>query len=123
MQLDTGDDLCVYQVARKDPADPGVPHGYLARAGGTHVATSTTITPYGSPWGVGYPLQQRVELTFPGGQSFDLNVQAVFNEQRRVPTGKAALPYVTLWEGAASVLDHATNAPQGRAFLELAGYG
>jgi predicted secreted hydrolase len=123
IQLDSGDELCVYQMTRKDPLQVGVAHGHLVDAAkNLHRATvPPTLTPYGAPYGPwGYPLRNRVTVTFPA-RSFDLLIEPEFDEQRRVPTDEPALPFVTFWEGAAQVLD-TSRLRVGRAFLELAGY-
>lgn len=124
IQLDSGEELCVYQVGQKNPNQPGAPCGYLVTSGKSVVVGAATLTPYGNPWGPwGYPLHQRVQLALTAtGQFFDLLIEPEIEDQRRVPTGKAALPFVTFWEGAARVLDAKTKLPAGRAFLELAGY-
>jgi len=70
----------------------------------------------------GYPTSYRLQLKFPDGRADDLQIDAEFVDQRRVPTGEVALPFVTLWEGAATVSDFTSGTPRGRAFLEMGGY-
>ncbi len=124
IQLDTNEELCVYRVERKDPPDPGVTFGYLVDSGNNStVANPVTMTAGGAPWGTWkYPLTWDVNATFPGGIVKSLRVEAEFPEQRRVPTGEPALPFVTFWEGAAKVIDLNNYNQVGRAFLEMAGY-
>lgn len=123
IQLDSpSEELCVYKVERKDGSSPDALHGYLVDAAKqTAAASSVTLTPSGTPWGAWqYPLHWNVTAVF-GPRTITLTVAAEFAEQRRVPTGEPAMPYVTFWEGAAKV-SNAYGQPVGRAFLEMAGY-
>jgi len=123
IQLDSGEDLCAYRVDRRDTGAQGPTHGYRITAAGVQYATPATIVPTGVVWPeYGYPLEYDVTLTFGALAPRTLRVSAAFKEQRRVPSGETALPYVTLWEGAATVTDPFTNKPIGRAFLEMGGY-
>lgn len=123
IQLDSGEELCVYRVARRAAPESGMIHAYLVdKRGNAYAATAAELQPYGPLWGPwGYPLRHRIAARFEG-REFRLRVEPEFEEQRRVPTGKMALPYVTFWEGAAKVLDDRSGTSIGHAFVELAGY-
>ncbi|MFQ5667081.1 MAG: lipocalin-like domain-containing protein [Candidatus Binatia bacterium] len=122
VQLDSGEDLCVYRVDKRVAKQGGPTFGYVVDATEARYTNKAKITSDGTVWGPGnYPLRNRIELDFGLGKRFDLWVEPEFEDQRRVPTGERALPYVTFWEGAAKVLDQLGNQV-GRAFLELAGY-
>lgn len=123
IQLDSGDDLCVYRVDQRDTGVLGIPAAYRITNAAAKALSPVTLTPYGNPWGPwGYPLHHHVKISPTFGPTYDLRVEPEFDDQRRVPTGKTALPYVTFWEGAAKVLDAANGNRVGRAFLEVAGY-
>ena len=123
IQLDGGDEICAYRVDRRREGTQGVPYGYvlgqkpeMAEKDKVVISSLGVLDPYG------YSLAWRVQITFPSGRTEDLRVEAEFPEQRRVPTGELALPFVTLWEGAALVSEFATGKRVGRAFLEMGGY-
>lgn len=125
VQLDSPqEELCVYRVERTDGLAPPELHARLVDATKkVRVASSVAIDPVGAPWGsFQYPLSHHLVAQF-GPKSYDLHVEAEIEDQRRVPTGEPALPFVTFWEGAARVRKGSATGPViGRAFLELAGY-
>jgi predicted secreted hydrolase len=123
-QLDSGDELCIARLVNRNTGAQGLCYALLVPAAGTSEQAVPVITPYGPVYDPGgYPVRNRIQVTFPKNVvSFDLRVEPEFDDQRRVPTGEQALPFVTFWEGAAKVLDFTTLARRGRAFLELAGY-
>jgi predicted secreted hydrolase len=123
IQLDSGIDLCAYRVDRRFEGTVGPTYGYRVSGGGVELATSATIVETGPVWAdYGYPLEYDVTLNFVAGGPLTVRVTADFQEQRRVPTGEIAMPFVTLWEGAATVKNPTTLAVIGRAFLEMGGY-
>jgi predicted secreted hydrolase len=123
IQLDSGEEYCAYQVDRRYENKQGVAHGYRVTATGVEYTSVVTLAKGAVEMPkYGYPLEWVVTLTFASLVTpLILRVSADFAEQRRVPSGESALPFVTLWEGAATVRD-ATNTVIGRAFLEMGGY-
>jgi len=124
-QLVTGEELCVVRLTNRNDGTLGLSYAWLVpTVGNPNERAVPVITPYGGVYDPGgYLLRNRIQVTFPtNGATFDLRVEPEFDQQRRVPTGETALPFVTFWEGAAKVLDYNTGASLGRAFLELAGY-
>jgi predicted secreted hydrolase len=124
VQLFTGEELCVVRLTNRNDGTQGLCYAWLVPVSGQTDRAVPTVTPYDGVYNPGgYPLRNRIEVTFPvNGAKFDLNVEPEFDRQRRVPTGETALPFVTFWEGAAKVFDHSSGQVRGRAFLELAGY-
>jgi predicted secreted hydrolase len=123
IQLDAGEEYCAYRVDRRYEAKQGLTHGYRVDGTGVEYTSVATLVKRGVEMPkYGYPLEWDVTLTFGLGAARTLRVTAEFAEQRRVPTGEWALPYLTLWEGAATVSDAATGELIGRAFLEMGGY-
>jgi predicted secreted hydrolase len=122
IQLDSGEELCAYRVDRRQEGTKGKPYGYVVDGGNVEPTNDVIIDALVISQPYGYPTSYRVRLTFDSGRSDDLQIDAEVPEQRRVPTGEVALPFVTLWEGAATVSDFISKAPLGRAFLEMGGY-
>jgi len=124
LQLDTGDDVMVYRMRRKDGTYNTSCTGALVRADGAHrplLAHEHEIEATGS-WtskesGATYPMGWRIQIP---GEDADLTVEPAFNEQEMLTTRTTGTIY---WEGAVNITGtFAGEQTRGRGFVELVGY-
>lgn len=124
LQLESGDDLMVYRLRRKDGTYNPSCNGALVRPDGSHrplLAHEFEITATDS-WtskasGATYPMGWRI--TIPGEKA-DLVVAPAFPEQEMLTTRTTGTIY---WEGSVEITGTFAGAKaKGRGFVELVGY-
>jgi predicted secreted hydrolase len=125
IQLDSGQDLMLFQLRRRDGSIDSRSSGTLVEPDGTAkpfgAVREFTLSPqriWTSPASRGrYPVAWRVRVP---QENLDLAVRAVLDDQE-LRTGPAT--GVTYWEGAIDVSGTATGRPvRGRGYLEMTGY-
>jgi len=123
LQLDDGRDLMLYRL-RDEAGDTNAANGTLVGADGevVHLARGDWRLEPTRTWrspetGAAYPVAWR--LTMPAA-GIDVTVEALLDAQENVSRRTGDLVY---WEGAVVVRASRGNAPLGRGYLEMTGYG
>ena len=123
IQLDDGDDLFFFRVARRGSDTQLSAYGARIDGGGTATVfdpATVEITDPNVPLPGGYPVHNRLRMT--GATSADLLVVPYVTHQERRARQPSAF-YPIWWEGACKVTGtFGGSAVQGRAFVELGGY-
>ncbi len=124
LQLDSGDDLMVYRMRRKDGTYNTSCTGALVRKDGSHrvlLADEFEIVTTGK-WtskasGAEYPMGWRIRIP---GEDSELVVEPAFEEQEMLTTRTTGTIY---WEGAVNITGtFGGETTRGRGFVELVGY-
>jgi predicted secreted hydrolase len=123
IQLDTGDELIVYQIWRRGFPDPLATIGSRIDAAGVATpidSSAITIVDAGAPLPGGYPVHNRI--TLGDTPATELLLVPYFADQERRAVHPHAL-YPAWWEGACTVEGTVGGSPvTGKAYTELAGW-